>query len=90
MEELKIELPKEKIEEAINEVMNKVRSDTGMTLKECYEKQIPKKPIIAYKTTYSCEIEFEWECPVCGVNYIESAPCGKWCEYCGQKLDWSE
>ena len=54
------------------------------------EKQIPKKPIIAHKTTYGCEIEFEWECPVCGENYIESAPCGEWCGYCGQKLDWSE
>lgn len=54
------------------------------------EKQIPKKPIVEYKDTNDCITEIEWKCPICGTNYIELAPCGEWCNYCGQKLDWSE
>ena len=54
------------------------------------EKQIPKKPIVEYKDTNDCITEIEWKCPICGTNYIELAPCGEWCNYCGQKLDWSD
>lgn len=54
------------------------------------EKQIPKKPIVEYKNTNDCITEIEWKCPICGTNYIESAPYGEWCNYCGQKLDWSD
>ena len=63
------------------------------TLEECRaaaEKQKAKKPIIEYEQTHDCVTEIEWKCPVCGTNYIELAPCGEWCRYCGTKLDWSE
>ena len=52
------------------------------------EKQKAKKPIIEHEETKDCVTEIEWKCPVCGTNYIELAPCGEWCRYCGTKLDW--
>lgn len=63
------------------------------TPEECMaavEKQKAKKPIIEYEQTHDCVTEIEWKCPTCGTNYIELAPCGEWCRYCGTKLDWSE
>ena len=58
--------------------------------REALEKQRAKKPIIKYKQTQDCVTEVEWKCPICGTNYIELAPCGEWCRYCGTKFDWSE
>ena len=54
------------------------------------EKQKAKKPIMEYEQTHDCVTEIEWKCPVCGTNYIELAPCGEWCRYCGTKLDWGK
>ena len=54
------------------------------------EKQRAKKPIIKYEQTHDCVTEIEWKCPVCGTNYVELAPCGEWCRYCGTKLDWGD
>ena len=58
--------------------------------REAVEKQKAKKPIIKYEQTHDCVTEIEWKCPVCGTNYVELAPCGEWCRYCGTKLDWGE
>ena len=66
-----------------------LRESIDMAIK-ALEKQIPKKPIVEYKNTNDCITEIEWKCPICGTNYIELAPCGEWCNYCGQKLDWSD
>ena len=66
-----------------------LRESIDMAIK-ALEKQIPKKPIVEYKDTNDCITEIEWKCPICGTNYIELAPCGEWCNYCGQKLDWSD
>ena len=63
------------------------------TPEECraaVEKQKAKKPIIKYEQTHDCLTEIEWKCPTCEENYIELAPCGEWCRYCGTKLDWSD
>ena len=63
------------------------------TPEECraaVEKQKAKKPIIKYKQTHDCVTEIEWKCPVCGTNYVELAPCGEWCRYCGTKFDWGD
>ena len=54
------------------------------------EKQRAKKPIIKYDQTHDSVTEIEWKCPVCGTNYVELAPCGEWCRYCGTKLDWGD
>ena len=54
------------------------------------ERQTAKKPIIEYEQTHDCVTEVEWKCPICSTNYIELAPCGEWCRYCGTKLDWSD
>ena len=50
-----------------------------MTIK-ALEKQIPKKP----KTNDSYIM---YICPCCN-NFIKL--CKNYCEYCGQKLDWSD
>lgn len=48
------------------------------------EKQIPKKPIKHFVNPFGFPY---YECPICG----ESDVCGqKYCDECGQKLDWSE
>lgn len=63
------------------------------TIEECLvaaEKQKPKKPIIENEQTQDCVTEVEWKCPICETNYIETAPCGEFCRYCGQRLDWSD
>ena len=63
------------------------------TPEECraaVEKQKAKKPIIEYEQTHDCVTEIEWKCPTCEANYIELAPCGEWCRYCGTKFDWGE
>ena len=63
------------------------------TLEECLaavDKLRAKNPIIKYKQTHDCVTEIEWKCPVCGTNYVELAPCGEWCRYCGTKWDWRD
>ena len=66
-------------EEAAHEIMNQVRSDTGMTLKVCYEKQIPQK--------MKFQITGEW-CPRCTrrlIGYDGLRDC--YCKFCGQRID---
>lgn len=67
-------------QEAAEKIMNQVRHDTGISLKECYEKQISKK------MEYRCGSEF---CPSCKmgmswVRYSGLRTC--YCNYCGQKI----
>jgi hypothetical protein len=51
---------------------------------EALEKQIPKKPIKHFVKPFGFPC---YECPICG----ESDVCGqKYCDECGQALDWSE
>ena len=57
---------------------------------EALNKQIPKKPIVKYNGTHDCVTEVEWECPVCGIEYIELTPCNEWCPHCGNRIDWSD
>ena len=61
------------------------------TTKEALEKQIPKKPIGAYKTCDTGEITY-WKCPNC--NYEHEVHWGScdtdYCYNCGQKIDWNE
>ena len=51
-------------------------------MRECTEKQIPKKPLDDHliKTGY-------WGCPICK-HMVDSV--SNYCEHCGQALDWSE
>lgn len=56
---------------------------------ELLEKQIPKKPIDAYKTCDTGEITY-WVCPNC--NYEHEVHWGgcdtDYCYNCGQAIDW--
>lgn len=47
---------------------------------EALEKQLPKKPVLKRKAYGGIMV-----CPIC-----EASDSGKYCIYCGQKLDWSE
>lgn len=47
---------------------------------EALEKQLPKKPVLKRKAYGGIMV-----CPIC-----EASDSGKYCRYCGQKLDWSE
>lgn len=90
MAELRIN---EIVDSAIKYVFAEIQEQTGMTLKECYEKQIPKKP--------TCIEDKMWCCPKCYNNLMR-----KWKKYptelndisegfnycmsCGQRLYWSD
>lgn len=47
---------------------------------EALEKQLPKKPVLKRKAYGGIMVR-----PIC-----EASDSGKYCRYCGQKLDWSE
>lgn len=64
---------------------------------DALEKQIPQDPVVYMITVEktregeSREIISEAHCPRCGVNILFPRGCGsKYCDECGQKLDWSE
>ena len=75
---------------ALEEVQQYRAIGTPDECRAAVEKQKAKKPIIKYKQTQDCVTEVEWKCPICGTNYVELAPCGEWCRYCGTKFDWSD
>lgn len=64
--------------------------DFAETIKKALEKQIPKGAISAYKGNYNC--------PTCKkyINITDDDLCAygieppKYCDECGQALDWSE
>lgn len=59
---------------------------------EAIKKQIPKKPIDAYKTWDYGNIS-RWVCPSCSYEHRSSSArsCAyKYCTDCGQAIDWSE
>lgn len=55
-----------------------------MTPKEALEKQIPKKPI---EDTVNLTDFKTFHCPIC--KWMVGRP-QKYCDDCGQALDWSE
>lgn len=83
--EISIKVTEEMLQEAFQKAMQTIETDAGVTLKECVEKQIPKKPKdIRYFGEAGYYIGL---CPSCnGGNNSEYQYCGD----CGQKLDWSE
>lgn len=87
-------LPKSDVGKCLINALEEVQQYRAIgTPDECraaVEKQKAKKPIIEYEQTHDCVTEIEWKCPVCGTNYVELAPCGEWCRYCGTKLDWGD
>lgn len=73
--------------EAANEIMNQVRSDTGMTLKECWEKQIPMKvDVYGHNNAINTDIG---TCPKCNGKPLRACDFN-YCPNCGQRLDWGD
>lgn len=62
------------------------------TLQELVDKEKPKK----LKSKTDKDGRLLWICPNCGDVYmkfwsdVETITCRKYCDECGQKLDWSE
>lgn len=63
-----------------------------LTLQELVDKETPKK----LKSKTDKDGRLLWICPNCGDVYmkfwsdVETITCRKYCDECGQKLDWSE
>ena len=64
-------------------------------IRNCIEKQIPKKPIVD-PTNHLCDFQ-NFRCPKCNKKIISRVD-GEWiagslqgyCDDCGQRLDWSD
>lgn len=74
---MKIELSKEWLKSAFEDALAEYTLESGVTLKEAAEKQIPKKPVF-HETKYVCP---------CG-SYVKVRK--RYCGTCGQALDWGE
>lgn len=68
----------ENIKAGVEQAMKECELTIGMTLKECVEKQIAKKPDIPWDTQRE-------QCPVCQGSFIGKQ---NYCSECGQKIDW--
>lgn len=81
-----MKIPNDFMEQAIKNVLEEYGLTEDMSLKDCVEKQIAKKPIYSrlYATTPNMN------CSVCGKTFISEYPKPKYCSVCGQKLDWSD
>lgn len=74
--EIKIE--DEKMQEHINKALYEYKTESGLTVAECVEKQNPKIPLYSVSPFYKCR-----ECE----NDLHEGQ--KYCDNCGQALDWS-
>lgn len=65
-------------------------------IKELVDRETPKKPIVVehrFKTMRERGLEnvVTWKaCPECGLNLTSVGEKIKYCQICGQKLDWSD
>lgn len=79
--------PEHLIEEALKTVLEEYGLTEDMSLKDCVEKQIAKKPIEDIENTDKVYGE-AYNCPVCGENVGMYDIKNKYCPECGQKIDW--
>lgn len=71
------------IKEGVAQALEECKLTIGMTLKEAVEKQIPKKP-----KDYPLS---DGQCPSCNAVFeYDWRPKSRFCQNCGQALDWSE
>lgn len=77
-------MDEKKAREAIDFIKTLITAGNGddrlYTAIEALEKQLPKKSVLKRKAYGGIMV-----CPIC-----EASDSGKYCRYCGQKLDWSE
>lgn len=93
--EITFKITEEMMQEAFQNALNNIEIQTcGMTLNECVEKQIPKKPVRGYDYDDAEDVTYSTiECPMCRYHdcNLEDSNDKKFnfCPKCGQKLDWS-
>lgn len=84
MTEEYIDISVQELHGAFSFLMNCTVTEAGMTLDECAEKQIPKKP---YILPINKEEHFDY-CPNCKTDGHLVASSSNYCDKCGQRLDW--
>lgn len=80
------------IKDGVEQAMKECELTIGMTLKECVERQIAKKPDIE-GDGYDEKGELIYDtgyCPTCRHEFEVYYDATKYCPNCGQHLDWSE
>lgn len=89
MAEIKIDVKGMVEEVADNIISNYGVEETGMTLKECVEKQILKRPHLEGDGYADGQLVYDtWLCPNCGTDYEVDYEEYKYCPECGQAIDW--
>lgn len=84
---MELKVSEEWIRSVFEQVLEEYEFESGVTLKEAAEKQIPKKPI-NYSIYNRGYMIYECECPSCQHSRRE-AYLFAYCEKCGQRIDWS-
>lgn len=87
----KIKTPKEIAKEALESIEMVVIAETGITVWECVERQIPKVPFYEGDGYYNGQLVYDtWICPCCGKSYEVDYDNYNYCPNCGQRLDLRE
>lgn len=79
------------VESSMYEAINYIYPEIGMSVKEAYQLQVPKKPFNMTNVTFNGSIRSQFQtgdCPNCK-NHVDSDDDLKFCSECGQRLDWS-
>lgn len=81
---VEIKIENEKMQECVNEALYEYKTKSGLTVAECVERQIPKKPMHIERITFNDV----YECPCCKKRFTGTS-IAKYCYHCGQALDWA-
>lgn len=92
-----MKIPENFMEDALKKVLEEYGLTEDMSLKDCVEKQIAKKPTYIGKKfrnhgkhlSNGQSIDSCYECPSCKSNIFHIFDDENYCEHCGQRLDWS-
>ncbi len=76
---VEIKIEDEAIQSSFNKALYECKTESGLTVAECIEKQTPKMAMWTFKPFFNC--------PVCSNELHEKQ---RYCENCGQALDWSD
>ena len=83
-----------KYKKALNEIVNELPYTSGIiqknltTLNELVKKETPIKPIVEDARNSGYSYGYSYICPKCNEVYVNVIH--KYCNNCGQKLDWSD
>ena len=89
--ELTIKITEEMMQRAMENALASFKTEIGMTIKECVEKQVAKKPSFEGDGYADGQLVYDtWICPCCEKKYEVDYEEYDFCPNCGQKIDWKE